>query len=372
MIVSHSILEPSRGSGRLDPADEILVDQDAERVVHGLAGDRADDSADVVAQFVGRRMGVGRHGPHDGQPLGGYLHPVPAQQLIHPVGRVSHIGNPTTNSGMSQILDRSRTIARWGAMHGSPALRIVTAMTANVLVVEDDQLIASSLARVLRSRGYEVDVAATVEASVRSITDHPPDLVLLDLGLPDGDGHEVCDLLVRRHPHIPVIVVTARGDEVSIVDGLEIGAVDYIVKPFRLAELLARVQTHMRFARVHVAGPDGVLAVGELSIDLASRRVKLGESEIALRPKEFDVLVRLARDAGTVVTRERLIDEVWDEHWWGSTKTLDVHINALRRKLGEQPGGPSRIVTVRGVGYRLDGAPHRVLTAGTVGSEHRV
>lgn len=243
--------------------------------------------------------------------------------------------------------------------------RIVTAMAANVLVVEDDQLIASSLARVLRSRGYEVEVAATVGASVRSITDRPPDIVLLDLGLPDGDGSEVCDLLVRRHPHIPVIVVTARGDEVSIVDGLEIGAVDYIVKPFRLAELLARVQTHMRFARVHVTQADGDLAVGELSIDLASRRVKLGEREIALRPKEFDVLVRLARDAGSVVTRERLIDEVWDEHWWGSTKTLDVHINALRRKLGEQPGGPSRIVTVRGVGYRLETAPHRALTANT-------
>jgi len=249
-------------------------------------------------------------------------------------------------------------------------------MSANVLVVEDDQLIASSLARVLRSRGYTVEVAATVEASLRSITDHPPDLVLLDLGLPDGDGQDVCELLVRRHPHIPVIVVTARGDEVSIVDGLEVGAVDYVVKPFRLAELLARVQTHIRFAGVHVAKADGeqhkfAWAVGDLTIDLASRRVRLGQREIALRPKEFDVLVRLARDAGTVVTRERLIDEVWDEHWWGSTKTLDVHINALRRKLGEQPGGPSRIVTVRGVGYRLEAAPHRTLAAGTVGSEPR-
>jgi DNA-binding response OmpR family regulator len=241
-------------------------------------------------------------------------------------------------------------------------------MSTNVLVVEDDQLIASSLTRVLRSRGYEVDVAATVAAGVRSITDRPPDIVLLDLGLPDGDGHEVCDLLVRRHPHIPVIVVTARGDEMSIVDGLEIGAVDYIVKPFRLAELLARVQTHVRFARLHVPPADGDLTVGELTIDVAARRVKLGDGEIALRPKEFDVLVCLARSAGTVVTRERLIDEVWDEHWWGSTKTLDVHINAVRRKLGEKSGGPSRIATVRGVGYRLDAAPHRMVTAATVGS----
>ena len=261
-------------------------------------------------------------------------------------------------------------------MHSQRSPRIVTPMSASVLVVEDDQLIASSLARVLRSRGYDVEVATSVEASLRSIADRPPDLVLLDLGLPDGDGHEVCELLVHRHPHVPVIVVTARGDEVSIVDGLEVGAVDYIVKPFRLAELLARVQTHMRFAGLQVTKTEGEQhriewAVGDLTIDVAGRRVRLGEREIALRPKEFDVLARLARDPGSVVTRERLIDEVWDEHWWGSTKTLDVHINALRRKLGERSGGPSRIVTIRGVGYRLEAAPHRTLTARTIASENR-
>ena len=228
---------------------------------------------------------------------------------------------------------------------------------ARLLVVEDDALIASSLARALRSNGYDVDVAGTVHDALSTIDEQVPDLVLLDLGLPDGDGEDVCGVLVRRHAEVPVIVLTARSDEVDVVLGLQMGAVDYVAKPFRLAELLARVQSHLRFAEAHrdaqgTAGP--TIVVGDLEIDRAARRVHVGGTEVALRPKEFDVLERLARDAGLVVTREQLIDDVWDENWWGSTKTLDVHINAVRRKLGEQPGGPSRIATIRGVGYRLD------------------
>ena len=139
--------------------------------------------------------------------------------------------------------------------------------------------------------------------------------------------------------------------------GLGSGAVDYIVKPFRLGELLARIASHLRFATDvrQRTDPDGVTTVvGDLTIDRAARRVLLAGTEISLRPKEFDLLDRLGREAGSVVTRERLIDEVWDENWWGSTKTLDVHVNSLRRKLGEPSGGPSRITTVRGIGYRLD------------------
>ncbi|MFT3853934.1 MAG: response regulator transcription factor [Ilumatobacteraceae bacterium] len=231
-------------------------------------------------------------------------------------------------------------------------------MTATVLVVEDDELIASSLARVLRGRGHRVDLASTVAGATASIAAAPPDLVLLDLGLPDGDGREVCELVVHRHPHVPVVVLTARGDEVNVVDGLEMGAVDYVVKPFRLAELLARIDAHLRFARGGHGRPGDGIRVGDLDVDVPSRRVRLAGCDVALRPKEFDVLALLACHAGAVVTREQLIDEVWDEHWWGSTKTLDVHINALRRKLGEQPGGSSRITTIRGVGYRLDGVSH--------------
>jgi len=232
-------------------------------------------------------------------------------------------------------------------------------VTAAVLVVEDDELIASSLVRALRSKGYEAVSRPTVAGSIAAINDAVPDLVLLDLGLPDGDGEEICRVLARHHPDVPVIVLTARREEADVVLGLEMGAVDYVVKPFRLAELLARVAAQLRSAATraaHGGRRDRETVVGDVRIDRASRRVHVGIDEIALRPKEFDVLERLARDAGAVVTREQLIDDVWDENWWGSTKTLDVHINAVRRKLGEQPGGRSRIATIRGVGYRLDGA----------------
>jgi DNA-binding response OmpR family regulator len=231
-------------------------------------------------------------------------------------------------------------------------------MAWTVLVVEDDPLIASSLSRALKSRGYEAPVAPDVATALDTISSLPPDLVLLDLGLPDGDGEEVCEYVVRKLPHVPVVVLTARSDEIDVVLGLELGAVDYVAKPFRLAELLARVQTHLRFAAASRPGGDaGPFVVDDLVVDPDCRRVELGGTEVSLRPKEFDVLERLARDAGRVVTREQLIDEVWDENWWGSTKTLDVHINSLRRKLGEEPGGPSRITTIRGVGYRLDPGP---------------
>ncbi len=233
-------------------------------------------------------------------------------------------------------------------------------MTATVLVVEDDELIASSLVRALQSKGYEASSTPTVAAAIASITQATPDLVLLDLGLPDGDGDEVCTVVARRHPDVPVIVLTARREEADVVLGLEMGASDYVVKPFRLAELLARVAAQLRAARVRgdAAGRhDRETVIGDVRIDRGARRVHVGDREVSLRPKEFDVLERLARDAGVVVTREQLIDDVWDENWWGSTKTLDVHINAVRRKLGELPGGPSRIATIRGVGYRLDDVP---------------
>ncbi|HZB40765.1 MAG TPA: response regulator transcription factor, partial [Ilumatobacter sp.] len=160
----------------------------------------------------------------------------------------------------------------------------------------------------------------------------------------------------REHPTVPVIVLTARDSEVDIVLGLDAGAVDYVVKPFRLAELLARIASHLRMrgAYTHRPGEDGVIDLDDLSVDVAARRVMLDGTEVALRPKEFDVIRVLAESAGAAVTRERLIDEVWDENWWGSTKTLDVHINSIRRKLGEHAGAPSRITTIRGVGYRLE------------------
>jgi len=231
-------------------------------------------------------------------------------------------------------------------------------VAGSVLLVEDDSLIASSLERALAVNGYEASVCGTVADAICRIDAEVPDLVLLDLGLPDGDGTEVAAHVARDHPEVPVIVLTARSGEIDVVLGLESGAVDYVVKPFRLAELLARIASHLRLreaisARGEVS-PDGACVVDDLRVDQSARRVHLAGKEIALRPKEFDVLALLARAAGRVVTRDQLIDEVWDENWWGSTKTLDVHINSIRRKLGERAGTPSRITTIRGVGYRLE------------------
>jgi len=225
------------------------------------------------------------------------------------------------------------------------------------MVVEDDPLIASSLVRALTSRGYEPYACTSVAEARRSIAERLPELVLLDLGLPDGDGTEIATELAARHPAVPVLALTARSDEIDVVLGLEAGAVDYIVKPFRLAELLARIDAHLRMAGAVRRGrrrEGRTITVGDIEIDAAARRVRVAGAELGLRPREFDLLERLARDAGVVVSREELIDDVWDENWWGSTRTLDVHINSIRRKIGDRAGEPSRITTVRGVGYRLE------------------
>ena len=178
-------------------------------------------------------------------------------------------------------------------------------------------------------------------------------MVLLDLGLPDGDGLDLSPRLVAGDPRLVVIMLTARSEEADTVAGLHSGAVDYVTKPFRLAELLARVTAHLRFA-AHAAGTPRDVVVGDLHLDLDARRLWVADAEVDLRTKEFDLLARLAVDAGKVVTREQLMSDVWDEHWFGSTKTLDVHVASLRRRLGEAPGRPSRISALRGVGYRLE------------------
>jgi two-component system, OmpR family, response regulator RegX3 len=228
-----------------------------------------------------------------------------------------------------------------------------------VLVVEDDPAIAGPIARGLEHAGFTVDVATTGAAAL--IADGV-DLVVLDLGLPDLDGIEVCRAL-RARGDIPIIVVSARDDEVDRVVGLELGADDYVVKPFGMRELVARVRAVLRRAHpVVVPGAtvpdpttparDGATVLGQLTVDRRSRRVVLSDVAVALTPKEFDVLALLAEDPGAVVRREAIIDQVWDTNWYGSTRTLDVHVAALRRKLGD----PAWIETVRGIGFRL-GAP---------------
>lgn len=217
-----------------------------------------------------------------------------------------------------------------------------------LLIIEDDDTIATNLVRAFSSVGYVPARAATGSDGLRQLERNRVDLVLLDLGLPDMDGIDVCREIRSRDTVLPIIMLTARQEEIDIVVGLDAGAVDYITKPFRLAELLARVRAQLRRA---VPAESDDLCVGPLRIDLAARRVWLGDSELDLRAKEFDLLLRLVRDAGRVVTREDLMSDVWDENWFGSTKTLDVHIASLRRKLGDEASG---ISTLRGVGYRYD------------------
>jgi DNA-binding response OmpR family regulator len=224
-------------------------------------------------------------------------------------------------------------------------------MAGSLLIVEDDDSIGQGLARALSAHGYETRHVTTGEAALETLSAYRPDLVLLDLGLPDLDGITVCRRLLDRFPHLPVVMLTARADEVDIVVGLDAGAVDYVTKPFRLAELLARVRAHLR--RPNDADAE-LLQIGDLRVDTGARRSWLGESELDLRAKEFDLLAALALDAGRAVTRERLMADVWDENWVGSTKTLDVHIAALRRHIDRPDAGTSRITTLRGVGYRLE------------------
>jgi two-component system, OmpR family, response regulator RegX3 len=216
----------------------------------------------------------------------------------------------------------------------------------HLLVVEDDEAIAVPLVRGLERSGYEVTRVATGR---EALDVNGVDLVLLDLGLPDLDGYEVCRRL-RAASSVPIIVVTARGDEGDRVLGLELGADDYVVKPFGIRELVARVRAVSRRAVVEPAGPQ---RVGALEIDRRTRRVSVAGRELALAPKEYELLALLADDAGAVVSRNQIMEEVWDPHWYGPTKTLDVHVASLRRKLGD----PRWIETVRGVGFRLGTVP---------------
>ena len=212
--------------------------------------------------------------------------------------------------------------------------------------MEDEDSIAEPLVEGLRREGFEVDRAATGEQALAAPA---ADVVLLDLRLPDIDGYEVCRRL-RAHSDVPIIMVTARGEEVDRVVGLELGADDYVVKPFGLREVVARIRAVTR--RVGGRSDDARLHVGELEVDVRARRVALAGEPIELTAKEFDILAVLAEDPGNVVSRQTLLERVWETTWYGPTKTIDVHVASLRRKLGD----PGWIETVRGIGFRLRSA----------------
>jgi DNA-binding response OmpR family regulator len=213
-----------------------------------------------------------------------------------------------------------------------------------VLLVEDDHDIAEPLARALTREGYDVRTAGDGRIALQEVLDAPPDLIILDVGLPGMDGLEVCRHVRDVRPQVPILMLTARDGELETVAGLDAGADDYVTKPFRLSELLARVRAMLRRS----APPE--VAAGDVRVDETSRRAYRGARELDLSPKEFDLLTLLVREAGRAVTRERIMDEVWDVNWFGSTKTLDMHMSWLRKKLGDPP----LIATVRRVGFRFE------------------
>ena len=216
-----------------------------------------------------------------------------------------------------------------------------------ILVVEDDDSIAEPLLDGLHREGFTTTRVASGSEALEA-EDH--DLILLDLGLPDIDGRDVCRL-IRDRSDVPIIVVTARGDEIDRVVLLELGADDYVVKPFGFRELVARIRAVTRRTISSQTEPaDGVQVIGELVINRRTRRVTVAGAEVSLTPKEFDLLSLLAEDPGAVRSREEIMDEVWDPHWYGPTKTLDVHMASLRKKLQR----PDWITTIRGVGFRLE------------------
>ena len=213
-----------------------------------------------------------------------------------------------------------------------------------VLLVEDDRDIAEPLARALAREGYEVSEAGDGRVALEGVLSAPPDLIVLDVGLPGIDGLEVCRHVRELHPQLPILMLTARDGELDTVAGLDAGADDYVTKPFGLSVLLARIRAMLR------RSAPARLVVGDVCVDESSRRAWRGERELDLSPKEFALLALLLREAGRAVTRERIMDEVWDANWFGSTKTLDMHMSWLRRKLGEPPV----IATVRRVGFRFE------------------
>ncbi len=240
-------------------------------------------------------------------------------------------------------------------------------MARKILVVDDEAVLVETIAYNLEQAGYQVITAADGGSALEAARRETPDLVILDIMLPEMDGLEVCRQLRREHTTatIPIMMLTAKGDEIDKVVGLEVGADDYVTKPFGRRELLARVRALLRRADYPAAGDDHAaqetsgevprpsreLVAGPLRIDLAGRRVNCRGQDLELQPKQFDLLTYLVRNRGTVLTRDQLLQNVWGYDYVGDTRTVDVHVRWLREKLEEDPANPKLIQTVRGVGY---------------------
>lgn len=223
----------------------------------------------------------------------------------------------------------------------------MTTSGLRVVVVEDDESIGRAMRDALVAQGYLVNWCRDGATATDAIERETPDLVLLDAGLPDLDGFALCRWLRDEHQDLPIVFVTARDSEIDIIVGLDAGASDYVTKPFSMQVLLARVRAHLRASEA--IDPMAPIAVGDLLVDPAAYAVSVRGEPIALRRREFELLLMLCREAGRVVTRERLLSDVWDLHWDSATKTVDMHVLALRKKLGDA----IEINSIRGVGYRL-------------------
>jgi DNA-binding response OmpR family regulator len=223
-----------------------------------------------------------------------------------------------------------------------------------ILLVEDDERISEPLLRVLTTEGFEVIHASTGGEGLDAVAGRRPDLLLLDLTLPDIDGLDVCRKVREERPELPIIMLTARAEEMDVIVGLGAGADDYVPKPFRLAELVARIRARLRIAEAAHQIPRE-LTGGPLRVNTESRRAYLDGKELELTSKEFDLLALLMSKPDATFTREQIMASVWDENYWGSTRTLDTHISTLRRKIGDDTDPPKLIVTVRGVGFRFEG-----------------
>jgi two-component system response regulator RegX3 len=233
-----------------------------------------------------------------------------------------------------------------------------------ILVVDDEQSYRDALAVALQREGFLVETAADGPDAIERFDASRPALVLLDVMLPKISGIDVCREL-RARSRVPIIMVTARNAEIDAVVGLEVGADDYVTKPFRLRELIARVRASLRRVPAGDNGDDGldVLEIGEVRLDAGRHEVYVRGNPVALPLKEFELLELLMSNAGRVLTRDVLIDRVWGPNYFGDTKTLDVHVKRLRSKIESDPTNPRRIITVRGVGYRYERAGSDVVTA---------
>ncbi len=225
---------------------------------------------------------------------------------------------------------------------------------SKIILIEDETTVRETLAMNLSAEGFDVLTAADGMTGLDLVRDEAPDLVIMDLMLPKLDGLSVCRI-VRKDSDVPIIMLTARGTEMDRITGFETGADDYVVKPFSLGELMARVRANLRRARAGQPQQTTRLTAGELSLDLLARRGSLRGEELRLTHREFDLLAELMRNQGAVLSRDLLLNSVWGYDYVGDSHTVDVHIRWLREKIEVEPSSPRRIVTVRGVGYRFEG-----------------